>query len=199
MKMNDIDFKDIETDSIKQKNKYFSAIEAVLFMSGEPLKLTEIAAIIGLTSTHCEKVLNELMQNYEAKDRGIKLIRLNNKFQFITKGQNSNYIQQLLKVNSRQSLSQGALETLAIAAYKQPITRMEIDEIRGVKSDRAIASLVEKNLIKECGRMETAGRPILYATTDEFLKSFEIQSIEELIKIDELNNKDKTNSKNENN
>ena len=185
MKMNDIDFKDIETDSIKQKNKYFSAIEAVLFMSGEPLKLTEIAAIIGLTSTHCEKVLNELMQNYEAKDRGIKLIRLNNKFQFITKGQNSNYIQQLLKVNSRQSLSQGALETLAIAAYKQPITRMEIDEIRGVKSDRAIASLVEKNLIKECGRMETAGRPILYATTDEFLKSFEIQSIEELIKIDE--------------
>lgn len=193
MKMNDINFKGPEIDGIIEKNKYFSAIEAILFMSGEPLKLNEITSILGLTSTHCEGILNELMQNYEAQDRGIKLIRLDNKFQFITKPQNSNYIQQLLKINSRQSLSQGALETLAIVAYKQPITRMEIDEIRGVKSDRAISSLAQKNLIIEYGRMETAGRPILYATTDEFLKSFEIQSIKELVKIDELNDKNEFN------
>lgn len=189
MKMNNINFKQLEIEGISEKNKYFSAIEALLFMSGEPLKLNEIAAIVGLTSSHCEEVLNELMQNYEACDRGIKLIRLDNKFQFVTKPQNSTYVQELLKINARQSLSQAALETLAIAAYKQPITRIEIDEIRGVKSDRAIATLVEKNLIEECGRMETAGRPILYATTDEFLKSFEMQSIKELPKIDELDNK----------
>jgi len=193
MKMNEINFKGPEVDGRIEKNKYFSAIEAILFMSGEPLKLNEITSILGLTSKHCEGILNELMQNYEAQDRGIKLIRLDNKFQFITKPQNSNYIQQLLKINSRQSLSQGALETLAIVAYKQPITRMEIDEIRGVKSDRAISSLVEKNLIIEYGRMETAGRPILYVTTDEFLKSFEIQSIKELVKIDELNDKNEFN------
>ena len=191
--MSNINFKGPEIDGIIKKNKYFSAIEAILFMSGEPLKLKEITAILDLTSTHCEIILNELMQNYEAQDRGIKLIRLDNKFQFITKPQNSNYIQQLLKINSRQSLSQGALETLAIVAYKQPITRMEIDDIRGVKSDRAIVSLAQKNLIIECGRLETAGRPILYSTTDEFLKSFEIESIKELIKIDELNDKTKFN------
>lgn len=192
MKMNNISFKQLEIESVSEKNKYFSAIEALLFMSGEPLKLNEIVAILGLTSSHCEEVLNELMQNYEACDRGIKLVRLDNKFQLITKPQNSIYVQELLKINARQSLSQAALETLAIAAYKQPITRIEIDEIRGVKSDRAISTLVEKNLIEECGRMETAGRPILYATTDEFLKSFEMQSIKELPTIDEIINKTET-------
>lgn len=175
--------KDIIQSSFKEvseKNKYFSIIESLLFVSGEPLKIKDISSIIECSIDYTREMLIELSVAYEEDSRGIKLININEEYQLVTKPQNSDYIQKILKTNSRQSLSQASLETLAIIAYKQPITRIDIDEIRGVKSESAIMKLVEKNLIKECGRLEVPGRPILYGTTDEFLKQFNIRRISEL-------------------
>ena len=124
------------------------------------------------------------MYKRQDNSRGIKLISIDDNYQLVTKPHNSEYIQKLLKTNKRQSLSQASLEALAIIAYKQPVTRIDIDEIRGVKSDRAIVSLHEKNLIKECGRLEAPGRPILYGTTEEFLRYFNLSNLEELPSLD---------------
>lgn len=162
------------------KDRYFSVIESLLFVSGEPMKIKDIASIIDCNEDYTKELLKEISSSYEEERRGIKLISINDGFQLVTKPQNSDYIQKILKSNVRQSLSQASIETLAIIAYKQPITRVDIDEIRGVKSDSAIMKLIEKNLIKESGRLEVPGRPILYSTTDEFLKQFNIQRLNEL-------------------
>ncbi|NYC31420.1 segregation and condensation protein B [Clostridium saccharobutylicum] len=111
-------------------------------------------------------------------------------YQLVTKSENADYIQKLLKKNKRQSLSQASIESLAIIAYKQPITRIDIDEIRGVKSESAIQRLVEKELIKEVGRLEVPGRPILYGTTEEFLRQFELRDLEELPSLDLFGHED---------
>lgn len=133
---------------------------------------------------YVEEVLNEMILDYEASLRGIKLISIKGEYQLVTKSENSDYIQKLLKKNKRQSLSQASLESLAIIAYKQPITRIDIDEIRGVKSESAIQKLIEKNLIKESGRLDVPGRPILYSTTNEFLRQFELNDLKELPSLD---------------
>lgn len=170
----------LEINEVSSKKRYFSIIESLLFVSGEPLKYKEIAEIIDCTEKYTKNILEELRDKYEEDDRGITLININNEYMFVTKSQNSNYIQKLLKTNSRQGLSKAALETLAIVVYRQPITRIEIDEIRGVKSDKAIQSLLEKGLIKESGRKKVPGRPIMYSTTDEFLKHFGLQNLEQM-------------------
>lgn len=174
----------LEINEVSNKNKYFSIIESLLFVSGEPLGLKNIAEIIQCDLKYTDKLLKEMTAIYEDNSRGIKLISIDDNYQLVTKPHNSEYIQKLLKTNKRQSLSQASLEALAIIAYKQPVTRIDIDEIRGVKSDRAIVSLHEKNLIKECGRLEAPGRPILYATTEEFLRYFNLSNLEELPSLD---------------
>jgi segregation and condensation protein B len=149
-----------------------------LLCSGSETK--ELAFNLEASPKHLEEVLEELIQDYQDEDRGIKLIRINGDYQLATKNEYSDYIQKLLKKNKRQSLSQASLESLAIVAYKQPITRIDIDEIRGVKSDSAIARLMDKELIKEVGRLEVPGRPILYCTTEEFLRQFGVRDLKEL-------------------
>jgi segregation and condensation protein B len=175
-----------EIKGVSEKDKYFSIIESLLFVSGEPLKLKDMTMILECSSAYAKELLKELSYIYEEDRRGIKLININDEYQLVTKPQNSDYIQKILKTNSRQSLSQASLETLAIIAYKQPITRIDIDEIRGVKSDSAVIKLVEKNLIKECGRLEVPGRPILYSTTDEFLRQFNLENIKELPALEQF-------------
>jgi segregation and condensation protein B len=165
---------------MSDKNKYFSVIESLLFVSGEPLKLKDISTIIECSISYTKELLQDFSYIYEEDNRGIKLININDEYQLVTKPQNSDYIEKILRTNVRQSLSQASLEILAIIAYKQPITRVDIDEIRGVKSESAITKLIEKNLIKESGRLEAPGRPILYITTEEFLRQFDIQKISEL-------------------
>lgn len=184
MKNNDINQLEIET--LSTKKLYFSTIESLLFVSGEPLKLKDIAAIIECSLKFTEDLIGELMEEYKEEKRGIKLIRINDSYQLVTKEENSDHVQKLLKTNNRQSLSQAALETLAIIAYNQPITRISIDEIRGVKSDRAVLTLVERSLIKEVGRLEVAGRPILYSTTEEFLKYFGLTNVGDMPSLEEL-------------
>jgi segregation and condensation protein B len=178
--MNDFKTNQIEIEGINNKEKLFSVIESLLFISGEPINIKEISSIIECSEEFTEQLLVEMKIKYEENSRGITLVQLKDKYVLGTKSENSEYIQKLLKSNSRQSLSKASLETLAIIVYKQPITRIEIDEIRGVKSDRAIQTLVDKNLIKAVGKKEVPGRPILYATTDEFLSYFGLKDIEEM-------------------
>jgi segregation and condensation protein B len=176
----------LEMEQLSKKNLYFSIIEALLFVSGEPLKLRDIASIVECEIHVAKEIIEELENKYKSEDRGIKIININDEYQFTTKSQNSSYIQKLLKTNIRQSLSQASLETLAIIAYKQPVTRVSIDEIRGVKSDRAVITLVDKGLIKEAGRLDVAGRPILYATTDKFLVAFGLENLKQMPSLEEI-------------
>ena len=184
--MNEFNVKQLEIEEVSTKNIYFSIIESLLYVTGESLKLTEMANILECSVDFTRELINELRAKYEEEHRGIKIVVTNDEYQFVTKPCNSEYIQKLLKTNVRQSLSQASLETLAIIAYKQPITRVEIEEIRGVKSDRAVYTLSEKNLIKESGRKDVPGRPIIYATTDEFLKHFDFHSLDEMPSLEEL-------------
>lgn len=162
-------------------------IESLLFVSGDALSFRELAEITGTEDKELRNLINEMMKDYEKESRGIYIIEFNNKFQLSTKPQNSSYVKRMVKPDSRQNLSHAAIETLSIVAYKQPITKAEIDDIRGVRSDRAVSTLVEKGLIKEAGRRETTGRPILYCTTDEFLKYFGFKNLKELPELIEFN------------
>ncbi|WP_234120174.1 SMC-Scp complex subunit ScpB [Clostridium hydrogenum] len=186
--MKKVNINQLEIEEVSNLSLYESVIESVLFVSGEPMKLKQISSVIDCNEKYTKEIIEDMMVRYNDSFRGIKLICINDCYQLVTKPENSEFVSKLLKTNSRQSLSQAALETLAIVAYKQPITRIDIDEIRGVKSDRAILTLQEKKLIKECGRLDVPGRPILYATTDEFLKNFSIGNIDELPNIENFLN-----------
>ncbi|MCB2292010.1 segregation/condensation protein B [Clostridium algoriphilum] len=185
--MNEFNFKQLESEKESTKIKYFSIIESLLFVAGDLLKLTDIASILECSTPFTKKLINELKEKYEEECRGIKIIVTNDQYQFVTKPCNSEFVQKLLKTNTRQSLSQASLETLAIIAYKQPITRVEIENIRGVKSDRAVYTLSEKKLIEESGRKNVPGRPIIYVTTNEFLKHFDFHSLDEMPSFEEFN------------
>ncbi|GEQ17696.1 SMC-Scp complex subunit ScpB [Clostridium butyricum] len=185
-----------------KKSELKSAVEALLFASGEPLSIYELSNHLDEKSKTIELIIQEMMDAYEkVQTRGIKLISIKGKYQLVTKGENAEYIQKLLKKNKRQSLSQASIESLAIISYKQPITRIDIDEIRGVKSESAIQRLIEKDLIKEVGRLEVPGRPILYGTTDEFLRQFDLRDLKDLPSLDLFGQDDDevTSVENENN
>jgi len=185
-----------------KKSELKSAVEALLFASGEPLSIYELSNHLDEKSKTIELIIQEMMDAYEkVQTRGIKLISIKGKYQLVTKGENAEYIQKLLKKNKRQSLSQASIESLAIISYKQPITRIDIDEIRGVKSESALQRLIEKDLIKEVGRLEVPGRPILYGTTDEFLRQFDLRDLKDLPSLDLFGQDDDevTSVENENN
>ncbi|MEQ8153390.1 MAG: SMC-Scp complex subunit ScpB [Clostridiaceae bacterium] len=183
--MSNIDVNQFEFQEISKKKTLKSIIEALLFTAGEPLSIKDISNIIECSHEECSELVKEMSEEYiNNNGRGIKLISIEDAFQLVTKPQYSDYVQKLLKKNIRQSLSQASLESLAIIAYKQPITRIDIDDIRGVKSDSAIQKLIERNLIKETGRMDVPGRPILYGTTEEFLRAFGLQDLKEMPSID---------------
>lgn len=170
----------------KYDNNIFSILESVLFAAGEPMKIKDIANIIDMKEPEVEEILNIMNKDYENNNRGIILLNLNNSYSLGTRPENSTYVQKLLKVDSRKSLSQAALETLAIIVYKGPITRVEIDDIRGVRSERAIDTLLDKKIIKEVGRKDSPGRPILFSITEEFFKVFDIKSLEDMPNLDLL-------------
>lgn len=178
-------------------NIYDSIIEALIFAADEPLKPAEIVRAIkgidgediNITSDDIQNVVNELNEIYEKNGRSFKIITVAEGYMFATRPENSKYLGYLSSEKSKRRLSQAALETLAIIAYKQPITKPEIEHIRGVNSDYILNTLLEKNLIAIKGRSETVGRPLLYATTDEFLIYFGLNKITDLPKpreIDEI-------------
>ena len=161
-------------------NKLEGVIEAILFTMGESVELNKIAAAIEHDKETTRKIIHRTMDKYEAEDRGVRIIELEDAFQMCTKTQMYEYLIRVAKQPKKYVLTDVLLETLSIIAYKQPVTKLEIEKIRGVKSDHAVNKLVEYNLVCEKGRMEAPGKPILFGTTEEFLRRFSIQSVEDL-------------------
>ena len=159
-------------------------IEAILFVSGEPVEQAELEKALEVTSMELTAALDELENDFEREKRGIRLLRFGDHVQLGTRPDYAPYVERLLQPIQKRTLSQAVMETLAVIAYKQPVTRGEIEAIRGVKCDYSVQSLVNKRLICEVGRKETLGRPILYGTTDEFLRHFCISSLDELPRVD---------------
>ena len=155
-------------------------IEAILFVSGEPVQLGAIARALEVTELEVSAAADELASDYDYNRRGICLKRFGSHIQLSTRPDYAPQIEKLLQPIQKQSLSQAALETLAVVAYKQPVTRLDIEAVRGVKCDYSVQSLMNKGLIEEVGRKETLGRPILYGTTDAFLSHFGLTSLEDL-------------------
>jgi len=170
----------------REEIKYI--IEAVMFAYGDPIGIKELNTIINdeLSSKEIEIMLNDLINEYQEEERGLQIIKLEDKYQMCTNTKYANFINKIVEPQKKKSLSQATLETLTIIAYKQPITKLEIENIRGVKCDKAISTLCDNNLIVEAGRLEKIGRPIIYKTTDEFLKSLELERLEDLPSLDEF-------------
>ena len=162
-----------------------AVLEGLLFVVGEDgLTLEQIEDVLEIDEGRAKELLMDLKKDYEEEDRGLRIDFLGNRFKLTTKFEHKEYYQKLIENPETNTLSQAALETLAIIAYNEPITRIQVDVIRGVGSAAIIRKLVAKGFIKESGRSEAAGRPILYETTNEFLDYFGLSSKEDLPKID---------------
>ena len=155
-------------------------IEAILFVAGEPVTIQDIQKNLELTELEVIQAIDELQTQCQEQKRGIVLKRFGNHIQLATCPDYAPYVEKMLQPVQKQSLSQAALETLAVVAYRQPVTRLDVEMVRGVKCDYSIQSLVNKQLIAEAGRKDTVGRPILYATTDRFLSHFGLTSLQDL-------------------
>ena len=163
-----------------------SAIESMMFVWGEPLDIKAVAEIFNIDKKEVYEYCKELQEEYEQEGRGIVIREVNKSFQFVTRKENLDYIERLCTPAKHRKLSQSALEVLAIVAYKQPVTKGEIEAVRGIKCDRVIEGLTKKNLVAEVGRSDAVGRPILYGTTDEFLKQFGFETLKELPSIEDI-------------
>lgn len=163
------------------KKEIKSVIEALLFTWGEPLHIKEIEKILDIPRSELKKIMDELKSEFDYARRGIQILNTGNSYQLATRLEHYDYLKELhIERRENKSISNAGIETLTIIAYKQPITKIEIEDIRGVKCDKAIQTLFDKNLIREAGRLDKVGKPILYRTTDEFLRVFGLKSIDEL-------------------
>jgi len=163
------------------KERMLAILEGLLFLCGDDgLSIEQAAASMDATEEYVAELFDELQKYYLQESRGIEIARFGEKYRFLTKAAIHDAAKKLFQTSTEAKLSNAALETLAIIAYKQPITRVEIEEIRGVGADVMLRKLVARGLIQEDGRSEAAGRPILYSVTDEFLDSFKLLSLDEL-------------------
>ena len=168
-----------ETTMSEEKN-WKAVIEGILFTMGRSVRISQIAAALGLAEEQVRTLAEEMMKEYEDSGRGIHMIELEDSLQLCTKAEYYEYLIRIAAQPKKHVMTDALLETLSIVAYKQPITKSEIERIRGVKSDHAINKLVEYDLIEEVGRMDAPGKPILFATTEEFLRSFGVSSLMDL-------------------
>lgn len=159
-------------------------IEAILFTMGESVEVEKIAKAIDKEVKATRKIIEKLQQDYEEQGRGMRIIELDGSFQMSTKPEMYEYLIKVARQPKRQVLTEVLLETLSIIAYKQPVTKVELEKIRGVKSDHAVNKLVEYELVTELGRLDAPGRPLLFGTTEEFLRRFGLTSPEDLPKIE---------------
>lgn len=157
-----------------------AALEAILFTMGEAVETKRLAEAIGETPEKTRELLEKLRAGWEKERRGVNLISLEDSWQMCTRSEFYDYLIRIAKAPKKYTLTDTLLETLSIIAYKQPITKAEIEKIRGVSCDHAVNKLVEYNLVCELGRLDAPGRPLLFGTTEEFLRSFGVQSIDEL-------------------
>ena len=162
------------------KSKEKAILEAILFTMGDSVEIDRLAAVIEEDKKTTKALLEEMAEEYQREDRGISLTTLDDAVQLCTKGDLYEYLIKIAKTPKKFVLTDTLLETLSIIAYKQPITRLEIEKIRGVSCDHAVNRLLEFDLITEVGRMDAPGRPLLFGTTEQFLRSFGVKSIEDL-------------------
>lgn len=160
------------------------AIEAILFAAGEPVKASKLAAVLEVDVDTITEAVRILGYNYDTELRGVMVIEIDGAYQLCSRPDYYSYVQDIMGEQRRQALSNAAMEALAIIAYKQPITRGQVEYIRGVNSDGAINRLIERDLIEDVGRLDAPGRPILYATTENFLRCFGLKSPSELPEVD---------------
>lgn len=160
-----------------------AVIEAILFAMGESVEISKLAEIIEEDVRTTKKILAAMEERYAREDRGIALTRFENAVQLCTKAEMYEYLIKIAKSPRKMTLTDTVIETLSIIAYKQPVTRMEIEKVRGVNCDHAINKLLEYDLIKELGRLDAPGRPLLFGTTEQFLRCFGVKSLEELPEI----------------
>ncbi len=163
-----------------ETKKTQAAIEAILFTMGESVDLAKIAEAVECDEETAKNVIRGMMKQYEEEGRGIRIIELEHAYQLCTKKEMYGYLIRVASQPKRYTLTDVLLETLSIIAYRQPVTKLEIEKIRGVKSDHAVNKLVEYGLAEEVGRMDAPGRPIMFGTTEEFLRRFCLQSLDEL-------------------
>ncbi|HEX3033210.1 MAG TPA: SMC-Scp complex subunit ScpB [Bacillota bacterium] len=163
-----------------------AVLECLLFVASEPLTLKRMAQVAEIDVKDAQELINELQQDYRQGKRGLQIIEIANGYQLTSRPELAPYIERLYRPQSAHGLSRAALETLAIVAYKQPVTRGDMELIRGVKVDSSINTLVEKGLVKEVGRKEGAGRPVLFGTTDKFLQHFGLRTPADLPSLEEF-------------
>ncbi|GAA0865222.1 SMC-Scp complex subunit ScpB [Paraclostridium tenue] len=169
-----------------RRDEIKSIIEAIMFAYSDPISIKELNNAINeeLSSKEIEIMLNSLIEEYKENNRGIQIIKLQDKYQMCTNKEYSSFVKNILEPKKKKTLSQATLEALTIIAYKQPITKVELEEIRGVKSDKVIQTLIENDLIYEAGRLDKIGKPIIYKTTNEFLRLLNIEKLEDLPPIE---------------
>ena len=167
-----------------------AAIEAILFAMGDSVELSRIAEAVGQDKDTTRKLIHHMMERYEEEDRGIQIIELEQSYQMCTKKEYYDNLIQIAMHPQKPALSDVMLETLSIIAYKQPVTKLEIEKIRGVKCDHAVSKLIEYGLVQEVGRLDAPGKPILLGTTEEFLRNFGVQGLDELPEIDPVQMED---------
>lgn len=165
---------------MNKTEKLISAIEAMLFASGDPVEVTKLADILEIDIETTEKMLGHLEAQYDEKNSGIMLIRIDNKYQLCTREEYNEEVRRLMEIKRNAPLSNAAFEVLAIIAYNKSVTRSFVEQVRGVDCSGPIASLVQKGLIEEKGRLDLPGRPLIYGTTDRFLRCFSLNSLEDL-------------------
>ena len=170
------------TEQINQLKNIEGAIEAILYAAGYPVKYEKIAEVLGLDVKNTKKLISHMSEEFNREDskRGILLLMFEETCQFCTKEQYAPYIREALGIRRGGNLSASSMEVLAIVAYNQPLTRSFVDQVRGVDSSYAMNSLIDKGLIEACGRLDAPGRPMLYATTEKFLRVFGLKSLSEL-------------------
>lgn len=157
-----------------------SIVEGLLFASGDPVSLEKLSEILEIDKKTMRLILSNMAASFQNSKRGILIRELDGCYQLCSRPEHFEYIAKLVEPRQKQALSQAAFETLSIIAYNQPVTRAKIEMIRGVNSDSAISRLIERNLIREAGRLDSPGKPVLYETTEEFLRSFGFKSINDL-------------------
>jgi segregation and condensation protein B len=170
-----------------EENNLKSVIEALIFVSGKPINLEQIKKVVAAADTaSLRKIIEELILDYQKSNRGMRIVEVAGGFQMISASNFAVFLKKLFKDRSPEKLSKPALESLAIIAYKQPLTRSQIESLRNVNVDGVMKSLLEKNLIRICGRKKIPGRPFVYGTTREFLEHFGLKSLEDLPKTEEF-------------
>ena len=165
---------------METEKKTEAAIEAILFAMGDSVELDKIAAAVELSREETRKIIAGMMEKYQQEDRGVRIIELEDSYQMCTKSELYEYLIRIAKQPKKPVLTEVVMETLSIIAYKQPVTKLELEKIRGVKCDHAVNKLVEYGLVQEVGRLDAPGRPLLFGTTEEFLRHFGVQSLDEL-------------------